>query len=99
MNLIMDNYMTQKTYCEDCAFYNRYLRPGKCSAPQNLIKKKYENLVTRRGRDDGFRIRWTRIDVMRSFGWFKTRVYRVCGKEARWFRQASPAEVTARAKP
>lgn len=89
--------MTQKIYCEDCAFWNRSMRPGGCSAPQNLIKKNYENLVTRRS-NDPYQQRWKSPEFMRRHGLFLAKLYHICGRDARWFVQASSADIQSRFK-
>ena len=90
----MSRYDNGIRYCEDCVFYNRPVRPRMCSAPQNLKRKTYENHVTRR--NDPYLVRWKDVETMRLFGWLATRLFKVCGKEARWFKQASSAEINAR---
>lgn len=96
MKPIRVNYMSQKHYCEDCAFYNRSVRPNSCSAPKNLIEKKYENLVTRRIKDP-YKERYT-PGFMRRQTWVLTRILRVCGMEGRWFIQATKSDIEARAR-
>jgi len=91
----MKNYKEDFIYCEDCVFYNRPIRPGACSAPQNLIRKSYPNRVTRRT-GDIYTQRWKNPEVMRLFGWLTSRLFNVCGKEARWFSTASAAEIQTR---
>lgn len=90
----MSRYDNGIRYCEDCAFYNRPIRPGVCSAPQNLKHKPYENYVTRR--HDVYVVRWKNIETMRLPGRWMARLMRACGQEARWFQAASNATVEAR---
>ena len=85
---------SSEIYCEDCVFYNRYTRKG-CSSPQNLIKKKYKNLVTRRT-NDLYIQRWTNIEELRLSGKLTALLLGKCGKDALWFQQATPEEIKQR---
>lgn len=90
----MKNRDVNDVYCEDCAFYNRTIRPG-CSAPQNLKNKSYPNRVTRRTGDPQ-KQRWTDIERMRSYGRLFSKLFRVCGVDAQWFSSASASEISVR---
>jgi len=82
-------------YCEDCAFYDRSIRPKGCSAPQNLKQKPYKILTTRRFTDSQ-KQRWTDLELLRSFGWLMARLRRACGQEARWFSVATESDKNLR---
>lgn len=91
----MKNREQDIIYCEDCTFYDRSIRPGACSAPQNLVLKTYVIRTSRRNRDV-YTQRYKNPEIMRLFGWLTARVFNVCGVEARWFSKASAAEIEAR---